>query len=488
MNQQRNIWNQGGADEKMDEDKEETDNEDVGDEEQNEDHQKARALASPDLPSRREVEDHSLTHVPFTIWCNHCLGGRGRRSARKWSENEGEGMDNRAVTPYSVDYVYLTEEGTEDESDAEEGMARGSTTLERPMIVCVERKTGGAHAHQVKCKGSGVPWVATRIAADIEELRCGRSRVVLKAAKEVAIAHVQRQVVAERSGETVSMNSAVGESQSNGRVENAVQRVQGQRRLNTRILSSNTIFPCMVEFSARGNDAQAPVEEFGKKIMYMTAKNKRKSALKVDAKFHDGVWLGLGMKSDESITGVPNGVIKAKTVRRFPEDQRRCAEEVLSMRGIPSNPVLGVGRDHIPTEVNGSWHAERGEEKQDQHKGVRGVTLARQLLHRPDSEEKVHNQIARQRMWRHRGMSRMQGDRSRQINASQQRMQNEDKGEMEQSEEGRDGLKAEEQRQHRHLEKAVMRSVSSDPDLSRAEDEAQAMAGGYRARRWSERE
>ena len=50
-------------------------------------------------------------------------------------------------------------------------------------------------------------------------------------------------------------------------------------------------------------------------------------------------------------------------------------------------------------------------------------------------------------------------------------MQNEDKGEMEQSEEGREGLKAEEQRQHRHLEKAVMRSVSSDPDLSRAEDE-----------------
>ena len=50
-------------------------------------------------------------------------------------------------------------------------------------------------------------------------------------------------------------------------------------------------------------------------------------------------------------------------------------------------------------------------------------------------------------------------------------MQKEDKGEMEQSEEGREGLKAEEERQDRHLEKAVMRSVSSDPDLSRAVDE-----------------
>ena len=135
----------------MDEDKEETDIEDVGDDEQNEEHQKARALASPDLPSRREVEDHSLTHIPFTIWCNHCLRVRGRRSAHKWRENEAEGMDNKAVTPYSTDYMYLTEQGKEDESDAEEGTARGSTTLERPMIVGVDRKTGRVYAHQVKC-------------------------------------------------------------------------------------------------------------------------------------------------------------------------------------------------------------------------------------------------------------------------------------------------------------------------------------------------
>ena len=55
------------------------------------------------------------------------------------------------------------------------------------------------------------------------------------------------------------MNSTVGESQSSGRVENAVQRVQGliralkdalERRLNTRIWSSDAIFPWMVEWSA----------------------------------------------------------------------------------------------------------------------------------------------------------------------------------------------------------------------------------------------
>ena len=118
--------------------------------------------------------------------------------------------------------------------------------------------------------------------------------MVLKADQEAAIADVQRQVVAVRSGETVPMNSPVDESQSNGRVENAVQRVQNlirtlkdalEKRLNTRVMSSDPIFPWIVEWSAglitryvkrqsgrtayreaRGHDAQAPVAEFGEKI------------------------------------------------------------------------------------------------------------------------------------------------------------------------------------------------------------------------------
>ena len=42
---------------------------------------------------------------------------------------------------------------------------------------------------------------------------------------------------------------------------------------------------------------------------------------------------------------------------------------------------------------------------------------------------------------------------------------------MEENEEGREGLKKEEQRQDRHLEKAVMRSVDDDPELRRAKEE-----------------
>ena len=53
------------------------------------------------------------------------------------------------------------------------------------------------------------PWISTRLAADIEEFGCGD--------QEAAIADVQRHVVTVRSGETVPMNSTLGESHSNRR-------------------------------------------------------------------------------------------------------------------------------------------------------------------------------------------------------------------------------------------------------------------------------
>ena len=115
---------------------------------------------------------------------------------------------------------------------------------------------------------------------------------------------------------------------------------------------------------ARGHDAQAPVAEFGEKITVHDVEGKRSnSGPKVDARLHDGIRLGLRMKSDESIIGTPNGVIKAKTARRLPVDQRWRTEEVLSKRGIPSNPVPSTGKDNIPTEVKGTKHAERGEDE-----------------------------------------------------------------------------------------------------------------------------
>ena len=68
----------------------------------------------------------------------------------------GEGVDDRAVTTYSMDDMYFTAEGNAKERDAGEGTVRGSTTLRRPIIVGMDKKTGGVHAHQLKMQGLGL--------------------------------------------------------------------------------------------------------------------------------------------------------------------------------------------------------------------------------------------------------------------------------------------------------------------------------------------
>ena len=68
-NEPRREHGEGLHDEvKIDEDNEENRIEEIADEEQDEEHQKARPLASPDIPFRRKTEDDNLTHFPFRSW------------------------------------------------------------------------------------------------------------------------------------------------------------------------------------------------------------------------------------------------------------------------------------------------------------------------------------------------------------------------------------------------------------------------------------
>ena len=84
----------------------------------------------------------------------------------------------------------------------------------------------------------------------------------------------------------------------------------------------------------------------------------------------------------------------------------------------------------------------------------------------PDSEDDVRKQSAHERIRCHRGM--LEAGRSMPHN-NECRMRI--RARMEKNEDGREGLKKEEQRQGRHPEKAVARSVEEDPALRRAAEE-----------------
>ena len=63
---------------------------------------------------------------------------------------------------------------------------------------------------------------------------------------------------------------------------------------------------------------------------------------------HDGVWLGLLVKSDEHIIGTPNGIVRARTVRRLTPDRQWSAEARRAIRGPPRQPDPSTRSLKIP--------------------------------------------------------------------------------------------------------------------------------------------
>ena len=49
---------------------------------------KAKGIKAPTKPSKEEVNEHMLTHLPFRSWCPHCV--RGKSKGRPHRKTEGD--------------------------------------------------------------------------------------------------------------------------------------------------------------------------------------------------------------------------------------------------------------------------------------------------------------------------------------------------------------------------------------------------------------
>ena len=176
----------------------------------------------------------------------------------------------------------------------------------------------------------------------------------------------------------IPVNSHVGESESNGRVENAIRRVQEKIRVLRHQLENNLkqeiqdnapIMAWLIRWSAEliskyapGDDGKngyerirrefckVPVVPFGETVMYLPLKTANHSKGKPAKKL--GVWLGTIERTEETLIGTPNGVIKCRTISRFAEGDRWNVEMVVNMAGVPWQPIPTKTGQHIPVEVN----------------------------------------------------------------------------------------------------------------------------------------
>ena len=198
------------------------------------------------------------------------------------------------MTMWSMDYAFLTQ----DDAMIRDAGARllDPGHIKATILVCQDSYSGGVRAHVVKCKGTGDEWIVERTIKDIEEFGYGGCAVKLKCDQEPAIMDLQKSICNKRAAKTVPVNSPVGDSQSNGRVENAIRRVQAgirsvkhatEAEIKTVVSTGHTLFPWLVEWAAdlltrysvngsgrtpvqeiRGSKSMRPIAKFGEKILY----------------------------------------------------------------------------------------------------------------------------------------------------------------------------------------------------------------------------
>ena len=92
------------------------------------------------------------------------------------------------------------------------------------VLVTTETQCGSLWAYTVQSKGASEPWVAEQIVEHFETIGLTQEKLILKADQEVSITDLQRSVATLRAKYgTAIEQSRVGDGNSNGRIECAIQ-------------------------------------------------------------------------------------------------------------------------------------------------------------------------------------------------------------------------------------------------------------------------
>lgn len=175
--------------------------------------------------------------------------------------------------------------------------------------------------------------------------------------------------------------SPVGESQSHGFIESAVNTVQGMirtmrgaldTRLGSRLRITCDIIPWLVKHGAhtvslyhvgvdgitphnwvRGRNFNPEVRECGERVLYLSPDTQHKQLHgqgQSDLTLEYGVWLGIIPESTEVLIGTTEGVLKASRITRQTEEESRWGQTYIeAVRGTPWAPVPGsTGIDITP--------------------------------------------------------------------------------------------------------------------------------------------
>jgi hypothetical protein len=230
----------------------------------------------------------------------------------------------------------------------------------------------------------------------------GHRRYVFQSDGESSIVDLKRAVarqLAEQTGaECIPETSSKGDSSGNGLAEAAVKEIKAKVRTlvhavrelhGTSLKADHVALPWIVQYAAaimnrarRGEDGRTawelrkgrqylkPLCPFGEKVLYLPAGKKRST---LDSGYREGFFFGIVEGTEEVYIGTENGVFRARSYRRMPEDMRSDSANFDKIRGTPWDPVPG-GHDADGASRCPAAHdaASSAEGTRDRHPAAQG--------------------------------------------------------------------------------------------------------------------
>ena len=225
--------------------------------------------------------------------------------------------------------------------------------------------TGTNFATTVPMKGSMGRFVVDKVIDMIDEVGDAKQTITLKTDQEPSVKALIEDIVAEREeGRTVTEESPVGSSGSNGVVERAVQGVEGhirvvllafEERVGRQVDPLEPIVSFIPEYAAyvlnrlevgkdgktsferaRGKKATVVGLEFGEKVLWR--KKKGDKAAKLRSRWAYGIFVGVRRKSGELWVADKNGEIqKVRAAKRIPWEDRWTGDNAEWVKFMPWN-------------------------------------------------------------------------------------------------------------------------------------------------------
>jgi hypothetical protein len=70
-----------------------------------------KPVRNPGNPTKAEIEEHEVTHIPYRSWCSHCVRGKAVDDHHEAQKPEGGETSEQSLPRISIDYCFWCSKG-----------------------------------------------------------------------------------------------------------------------------------------------------------------------------------------------------------------------------------------------------------------------------------------------------------------------------------------------------------------------------------------